>query len=230
MARSSASSGESRDTIRYYERIGLVPKPIRTPAGYRQYREGVVNRLALIRNAQRFGFSLREISAFLGVRDGGGKPCHDVRAAAGRMLEAMDRQIAELVDTRKRLKSTLKTWDARLSATPAESPGLPARLAQKRSRIPPFTFRPSSGAHASTVHRPSTARDGRISGGLSPRHGRDTQEPGDEHEAETHHSASIPRASASNISMPCCSKAWSSAWSWRRPSTIRLTAGASAQP
>ena len=111
-------TGETRDTIRYYERIGLVPKPIRTEAGYRQYRDGIVNRLALIRNAQRFGFSLREISGFLGVRDGGGRPCHDVRAAAERMLEAMDRQIAELVDTRKQLKATLKDWDTKLAATP----------------------------------------------------------------------------------------------------------------
>src|SRR5580765_689886 len=118
----AARTGESRDTIRYYERVGLVPKPIRTPAGYRQYREGIVNRLALIRHAQRFGFSLREIAGFLGVRDGGGKPCHDVRAAAGRMLEAVDRQIAELVDTRRRMKATLKAWDAKLATTPADRP------------------------------------------------------------------------------------------------------------
>ena len=118
----SATTGETRDTIRYYERLGLVPTPMRTPAGYRQYRDGVVSRLGLIRNAQRFGFSLREIAGFLGVRDGGGKPCHDVRAAAGRMLEAVDRQIADLVATRKRMRTTLKTWDATLAATPADRP------------------------------------------------------------------------------------------------------------
>lgn len=118
----AARTGESRDTIRYYERVGLVPKPIRTPAGYRQYRTGIVNRLALIRNAQRFGFSLREISGFLGVRDGGGKPCHDVRAAAERMLDAVDRQIAELTATRRQMKATLKSWDAKLAATPANRP------------------------------------------------------------------------------------------------------------
>jgi DNA-binding transcriptional MerR regulator len=118
----AARTGESRDTIRYYERIGLVPAPARTPAGYRQYRAGIVNRLTLIRNAQRFGFSLREIGGFLGVRDGGGKPCHDVRAAAARMLEAVDRQIAELVATRKGMKATLRSWDATLAATPANRP------------------------------------------------------------------------------------------------------------
>jgi DNA-binding transcriptional MerR regulator len=120
----AARTGETRDTIRYYERIGLVPKPIRTAAGYRQYREGVVNRLALIRNAQRFGFPLRDIARFLGVRDGGGKPCHDVRAAAQRMLEAVDRQIAEMVATRKQMRATLKNWDAKLAATPPNQPAL----------------------------------------------------------------------------------------------------------
>lgn len=131
----AARTGETRDTIRYYERIGLVPKPVRTAAGYRQYRDGIVNRLALIRNAQRFGFSLREIAGFLGVRDGGGKPCHDVRAAAGRMLDAVDRQIAGLIETRKQMKATLKTWDARLAATPADRPAfLLDSLADKRSK------------------------------------------------------------------------------------------------
>jgi DNA-binding transcriptional MerR regulator len=120
----AARTGETRDTIRYYERVGLVPKPIRTEAGYRQYREGIVNRLALIRNAQRFGFSLRDIARFLGVRDGGGKPCHDVRAAAQRMLEAADQQIADMLETRKRMKATLKNWDARLAATPPNQPAL----------------------------------------------------------------------------------------------------------
>ncbi|MEO6238766.1 MAG: heavy metal-responsive transcriptional regulator [Vicinamibacterales bacterium] len=150
----SACTGESRDTIRYYERIGLVPKPVRTPAGYRQYREGVVNRLALIRNAQRFGFSLREISAFLGVRDGGGKPCHDVRAAAARMLEAMDRQIAGLVKTRRQMNATLKAWDARLSSTPADRPAflldsLKSEAGSRRSR---------PALRAASTHRPSFQR------------------------------------------------------------------------
>jgi DNA-binding transcriptional MerR regulator len=118
----AAATGASRDTIRYYERLGLVPKPARTAAGYRQYRSGIVKRLALIRNAQRFGFSLTEIAGFLGVRDRGGKPCDDVRAAGERMVLAIDRQIAELVATREQMRKTLKTWDDTLAATPPERP------------------------------------------------------------------------------------------------------------
>lgn len=116
------ATGISPDAIRYYERLGLLPKPVRTPAGYRQYSAGVLNRLALVRNAQRFGFSLREIAGFLRVRDGGGTPCHDVRAAAGRMLDAVERQIAELQTTRTQMRATLRAWDRTLSHTPADRP------------------------------------------------------------------------------------------------------------
>jgi MerR family transcriptional regulator, copper efflux regulator len=118
-------TGVSADTIRYYERLGLLPKATRTPAGYRQYPEGVATRLALVRNAQQFGFSLREIAAFLRVREAGGVPCRDVRAAAQRMLEAADQQIADLVAAREHMRETLTAWDERLTRTPH---GSPARL------------------------------------------------------------------------------------------------------
>lgn len=125
-------SGATTDTIRYYERLGLLPKPTRTAAGYRQYSEGVVNRLSLVRNAQRFGFSLAEIAGFLRVREAGGRPCHDVRAAAQRMLEAVDRQIAELTSTRKRMHSTLRNWDQTLARTPADQQ---ARLLERLTNV-----------------------------------------------------------------------------------------------
>jgi DNA-binding transcriptional MerR regulator len=115
-------AGVTPDTIRYYERLGLLPTPTRTPAGYRQYGAGIVNRLTLIRNAQLFGFSLREIASFLVVREKGGKPCHDVRRAAEQMLQAVDRQIADLLGTRNQMKKTLRRWDKTLAATPDDQP------------------------------------------------------------------------------------------------------------
>jgi DNA-binding transcriptional MerR regulator len=157
----AASSGESRDTIRYYERIGLVPKPVRTAAGYRQYREGVVNRLALIRNAQRFGFPLREIAGFLGVRDGGGRPCHDVRAAGGRMLDAIDRQIAELIATRRKMKATLKAWDRTLASTPPDRPALLLDSLKNGAG----SLRSRSAPRAAPRRRPSSGRPRRAPGG-----------------------------------------------------------------
>ena len=76
-------SGVSPDTIRYYERLGLLPRPVRSAAGYRQCSRGIVKRLMLIRNAQRFGFSLRAIGGFLRVREAGGAPCRDVQPPRG---------------------------------------------------------------------------------------------------------------------------------------------------
>jgi MerR family copper efflux transcriptional regulator len=128
IGRVSEASGVTTDTIRYYERRGLLPKPTRTPAGYRQYPEGVVNRLCLVRNAQRFGFSLAEIAGFLQTREAGGRPCHDVLAVAQRMLNAVDAQIADLVSTRKGMQRTLRNWDRTLRRTP---PGQQARLLER---------------------------------------------------------------------------------------------------
>jgi DNA-binding transcriptional MerR regulator len=129
----AALAGVRVDTIRYYERIGLLPKPHRTAAGYRVYGPGVLNRLTLIRSAQRFGFPLRAIAGFLRVRESGGAPCHDVRAAAQRLLDAVDREIAELTATRRGMRDTLRSWDAALARTPA---GQPARLLE---RLAPYT-------------------------------------------------------------------------------------------
>lgn len=130
-------AGVSPDTIRYYERLGLLQKPARTPAGYRQYSDGAVKRLTLVRNAQRFGFSLREIAGFLRVRESGGKPCHDVRAAAQRILNAVDRQIVELKAARKQMRETLRNWDETLALTPS---GRPAYLLEslRMTRLKPF--------------------------------------------------------------------------------------------
>ena len=116
----AAASGVSRDAVRYYERLGLLPKAARTTAGYRQYPHGVLNRLALVRNAQRFGFSLTEIAGFLRIRDGGGKPCHAVRAAGERMLAAVDDQIAALQSARTQMDATLRMWGRTLGRTPAD--------------------------------------------------------------------------------------------------------------
>jgi MerR family mercuric resistance operon transcriptional regulator len=123
IGKAAALAGVSVDTIRYYERIGLLQKAPRTRAGYRTYPPAIVNRLTLVRNAQRFGFSLREIAGFLRVRDTGGAPCRTVRAAAGRMLEEIDQQIADLVARREDIRTTLLGWDRTLRRTPAGTQG-----------------------------------------------------------------------------------------------------------
>jgi DNA-binding transcriptional MerR regulator len=115
-------AGVSPDTIRYYERLGLLPKPQRTPAGYREYPDTIVNRIRVVRNALRFGFSLREIGGFLRVREAGGRPCQQVRIAAQQILDAVEAQIAELTVARSEMKDTLRDWDRRLARTPKDAP------------------------------------------------------------------------------------------------------------
>ena len=68
-------AGLSPDTVRYYERVGLLPEPARSAAGYRLYDHAVVGRLRLIKGAQRAGLRLREIGELLQVADRGQCPC-----------------------------------------------------------------------------------------------------------------------------------------------------------
>ena len=123
----------SRDTVRYYEKLGLVPPAARTASGYREYPESAVERIRLVRSASRFGFSLKELAAFFRARTQGPPPCRSVRAAGARILGSLDQQIAELTATRDAMRATLQEWDDRLSQTPA---GEPARLLDMLNKQP----------------------------------------------------------------------------------------------
>lgn len=130
----AARSGVSRDTIRYYERIGLLAKAPRSAAGYRVYSEGAVERIRLVRNAVRFGFSLSELATFLGARDKGSAPCRKVHAAGQRILESVEQQLADLITTRDAMQAMLGEWSERLAGTPA---GAPARLLESLTHDAP---------------------------------------------------------------------------------------------
>ena len=118
-------AGVSADTIRHYDRLGLLPKTSRSSGGYRLFPPSVVQRVLLIRDAVRVGFSLDQLATFLRAREAGGAPCHDVRATAARILEAVDTQIADLTTRRDALRAMLEDWDHRLAETP---PNRPAHL------------------------------------------------------------------------------------------------------
>ena len=111
----ASQSGVPVDTIRYYEKLGLLPHPARTTNGYRAYPDGAIARLQLIRNAVRFGFPLKEVARFLKVRDAGGAPCDQVRDGGRKLLMQMDEKIAELQATRAAMATTLQEWDRRLA-------------------------------------------------------------------------------------------------------------------
>jgi len=117
--------GVSSDTLRHYERLGLLPKPPRTNGGYRVYPADARDRVLLIRRALRLGFSLEELARILAVRDRGGLPCHETRKLAQTKLQEVNQRIKELAAMRRQLQQMLKRWDVRLADT---RPGQPARL------------------------------------------------------------------------------------------------------
>lgn len=115
-------AGVSRDSLRHYERLGLLPAPTRTSGGYRLYAPAAIERVQLIRSGVRVGFSLRQLGTFLRERQSGGAPCRKVRDAAERILATVDDQIAELEATKAVLTSMVREWDERLARTPANTP------------------------------------------------------------------------------------------------------------
>jgi DNA-binding transcriptional MerR regulator len=83
-----AEVGLSAATVRHYERLGLLPAPERTAAGYRQYQQDAVERLRFIKSAQRVGLRLREIEELLAICDQGLCPCgHSEALLRARMVK-----------------------------------------------------------------------------------------------------------------------------------------------
>src|SRR3546814_5479488 len=86
------ATGVNIETIRYYERIGLLPEPVRTEAGYRLYGPALVGRLIFIRNARELGFPIEAVRDLLGLADDRERPCADVdRIASGNLAAVADR-------------------------------------------------------------------------------------------------------------------------------------------
>jgi len=115
----------SPDLIRYYERVGLLPRAHRTTGGFGRYSEETITRLLFVRNAIRFGFTSKELAGFLKARDSGRPPCHAVRSAGQRLLKEMDEQLAGLQAARKAMAEMLAAWDGALEKT---APGASAEL------------------------------------------------------------------------------------------------------
>lgn len=121
-ARISLRSGElarladvSTDTLRHYERKGVLARPRRDRNGYRQYPPEARARVLLVRRALAFGFTLDELSRVMSVRDRGAAPCKEVRALAAAKLAEVEERLTQLAELRGELRATLKEWDALLA-------------------------------------------------------------------------------------------------------------------
>lgn len=111
--------GVSTDTLRHYERKGVLPRPRRAANGYRQYPPAALARVLLVRRALAVGFNLDELARVLSVRDRGAAPCKQVRALAAAKLAEVEERLTQLIELRDQLRATIKAWDARLAKTQA---------------------------------------------------------------------------------------------------------------
>lgn len=96
IGQAAKKSGISNKMIRYYEQIGLIPKAIRTDAGYRDYSEADVACFRFIRHARALGFSTEQISTLLVLWNNGERASADVKAIAISHIKELNRKIAEL--------------------------------------------------------------------------------------------------------------------------------------
>jgi DNA-binding transcriptional MerR regulator len=134
MGRTSASyrsgevarlAGVSADTLRHYERLGILPKAPRSPSGYRLYGTDAVERVRMVQAALPLGFTLDELSEILRVRDNGGAPCRRVLNLTEAKLRSLEQQIKELRTTQRYMRDLVREWRAKLEET---SPGRQAKL------------------------------------------------------------------------------------------------------
>jgi MerR family mercuric resistance operon transcriptional regulator len=84
------------ETIRYYERIGLLPEPSRSEGGYRIYNEDHLKCLAFIRRSRELGFTIEEIRVLLNLVDGGNCTCADVKTITMEHVESIRQKITDL--------------------------------------------------------------------------------------------------------------------------------------
>lgn len=96
----AARAGLRPDTLRYYERVGLMPQPARTSGDHRRYDVVALDRVRFIRGAQRLGLRLAEIRDLLDVRDSGACPCGPAEPLLRRHIDEIDAEMARLTRLR----------------------------------------------------------------------------------------------------------------------------------
>jgi MerR family mercuric resistance operon transcriptional regulator len=104
-------AGVGVETLRFYERSGLLNRPARAESGYRLYDAEALKTLEFIKRAQALGFTLEEIKRIFAESRAGHRPCAEVRETVRRRLAELDDQMAQIRRYRNALAATLKQWD-----------------------------------------------------------------------------------------------------------------------
>lgn len=107
----SKATATKVETVRYYERIGLLPKPARTQGNYRAYGQAELGRLSFIRRARDLGFSLDQVRAMLGLSDDQACDCAGIDRIAREHLLEVERKLADLTALRRELTAVIQSCD-----------------------------------------------------------------------------------------------------------------------
>src|SRR5437879_5656679 len=126
-------TGLSADSIRHYEKIGILPRAARTQSGYRVFPQTSVVRVQVVQRALSFGFSLRELAAMLRARDTGEVPCERVYRLAQEKLKRVKNDIRSLKATEKQLTRILIDWRRRIQNSGSKQK---AHLLQSLAELP----------------------------------------------------------------------------------------------
>ena len=100
----SKRSGVHIETIRYYERTGIMPRPHRSPSGQRRYNGEQLQRLSFIKRCRELGFSLNEVRDMFGLIDGGDQTCGEVHSLTINHLKGIRKKIADMRKIERVLK------------------------------------------------------------------------------------------------------------------------------
>lgn len=109
----------STDTLRHYERLGLISRAKRSGNGYREYSLETLDRVRLIQSALSIGFTLSELGRIFRIRERGGVPCREVRDLAAGKAAELTENIRRMKQLRARIQQLLRNWDERLQTTAA---------------------------------------------------------------------------------------------------------------
>jgi DNA-binding transcriptional MerR regulator len=141
------AAGVSTDTLRHYERKGVLKRPNRSNNGYRLYPKDALERVLLARRALSVGFTLAELAQIFSERDKGKAPCREVRRLAAEKLSDIEERLTFLAVLRDELRLTLKDWDKRLSRAKSDVPahlletlagsGRPLSAGQRKENLSP---------------------------------------------------------------------------------------------
>lgn len=142
-------SAVSRDTLRHYERKGVMPPSVRSPKGYRLYSSESVERVKLVRRALAVGFTLDEIARIFAERERGNVPCREVYALAADKLESVKVRLREMEILRDELENLVFEWNKKLENV---AEGEPVHLFKSLAKSSENGFENRSRAIGENLH------------------------------------------------------------------------------